>query len=402
MGRTVTLGTIDVSEQGRHYVLDAIDRKRLSPGPHVARFEQKFAAEHDCRFAVACNSGTSALQVSLAALRERHGWADGDEVIVPALTFIATSNVVLHAGLRVRFVDVDPHSYNLDPALLEATVGPRTRAVIPVHLFGQPCDMAPILEIAARHGLAVLEDSCQTMFTRYRGHSIGAFGELACFSTYVAHPLSTGTGGIITTNDLDLDRMCRSLVAHGRNDAYLSIDDDDGLSGHALRRIVESRFSFVRLGYSFRWNELEAGLGLDQLERAEEIIGRHRHVAQLLIKRLRPLDDVLQLPSWPEHSDHSFMVFPLVVRGPIDREALVMFLEERGIETRPMFPLLSQPVYRERFGELELEFPTASWLARAGFYVGCHQHMNEEDVAYLGDVLEQYFAQRDDGKENVR
>jgi len=271
MQRQVRLGVVDIRDEERRLIADALERGRLSPGPYVREFEQRFALAHGSRFAITCNSGTSALQVSLAALKEVRGWRDGDEVIVPALTFIATSNVEIQTGLVPRFADVDRRTANLDPERFAAAIGPRTRAVIPVHLFGQPCDMDPILASARAHDLAVLEDSCQTMFASYRGRSVGAFGELGCFSTYVAHILVTGVGGVITTSDPKLDRICRSLIAHGRDEAYLSIDDDDGLEGDALEAVIRRRFSFVRLGYSYRWTELEAALGLPRLdERAAE------------------------------------------------------------------------------------------------------------------------------------
>ena len=180
MAREITLGVVDIGPRERAYVNDALDRRRLSPGGYVAAFEERFARAHGCRYAVACNSGTSALQVTLAALKEVHGWADGDEVIVPALTFIATSNVVLYNGLTPRFVNVDVRTFDLDPAQIEAAVSPRTRAVIPVHLFGLPCDMEAIERVARRHGLVVLEDSCETMFARCQGQSVGSFGQLAC------------------------------------------------------------------------------------------------------------------------------------------------------------------------------------------------------------------------------
>src|SRR5262245_6692426 len=394
MQRQVRLGVVDIRDEERRLISDALERGRLSPGPYVREFEQRFAAAHGSRFAITCNSGTSALQVSLAALKEVRGWRDGDEVIVPALTFIATSNVVIQTGLVPRFCDVDRRTANLDPERLAAAVGPRTRAVIPVHLFGQPCDMDPIQSVARAHDLAILEDSCQTMFASYRGRSVGAFGELGCFSTYVAHILVTGVGGVITTSDPRLDKICRSLIAHGRDEAYLSIDDDDGLEDDALEAIIRRRFSFVRLGYSYRWTELEAALGLAQLGRTDEIIGNRRHNAARLCAGLAPLSEYLQLPWWPAHSDHSFMVFPVIVRGPVDRDDLVFHLEKNGIETRFLLPLLSQPVYRRMFGDLDAQCPVASSLASAGFYLPCHHQIDDEDVAYVIDVFWDYFESR--------
>lgn len=392
--REITLGTVDIGVRERAYINDALDRNRLSPGKYVAMFEDRFAQEHDCRYAVALNSGTSALQVALACLKETLGWQDGDEVIVPALTFIATSNTVLYTGLVPKFVDVDPLTYNINPSQIEAQLSARTRAIIPVHLFGLPCEMHPIQEIASRNGLEIIEDSCETMFARYRGRSVGSFGRMACFSTYTAHLLVTGVGGLITTNDEKCAMVCRSLISHGRDSIYLNIDDDNGLSDNQLREVISRRFSFVRLGFSFRLTELEGALGLAQLERKEEIIGLRRRNAQTLLTLLKPFQDYLQLPQWPAYSDHSFMMFPIVVRPPVDREDLLHFLERRNIETRYMFPLLSQPIYRRIFPGLENEYPVAQHLSRSGFYIGNHYGLTEEDMAYVAQVFEDYFAAR--------
>ena len=390
--RHIALGEVDLGGRERQYVNDALDRRRLTPGMYVRQFEQGFARAHDCAHAIACNSGTSALHVALTALKITHGWQEGDEVLVPAMTFIATSNIVLYSGLVPRFVEVCPRSYNIDPAQIEAQITPRTRAIIPVHLFGLPCEMDAIEAVARRHNLAILEDSCQTVLARQRGRSVGSFGAAACFSTYTAHTLVTGVGGLITTNDAALALLCRSLVAHGRDTAYLSIDDDDGVSDNQLRDIVARRFSFEHLGFSYRMSELEGALGLAQLERGAAIVGARRRNAARLSELLEPFEQFLQLPTQPEWSDHSFMMYPLVVRAPHSRDALVNYLERQGIETRYMFPLLSQPVYRRLFGNLEAQYPVAGELARRGFYIGCHQNLTGQDLDYVADVFTSYFS----------
>ena len=390
--RSVTVGVVDIGETERKYVNDVLDSNRLSAGKYTRTFEQSFASRHDCRHGVLLNSGTSALQVALATLKEVKGWKDGDEVIVPAVTFIATSNIVLYNGMMPKFVDVDPQFYNIDPSRLEAAITPRTRAVIPVHLFGLPCDMHPILDVAQRYGLAIIEDSCETMFARYGGRSVGSFGTLACFSTYVAHLLVTGVGGIITTNSDEYALICRSLMAHGRDSIYLNIDDDDNVSDSTLREIVARRFSFVRLGFSYRLTELEAALGLAQLERADEIISRRRANAKLLTERLQQYRDFLQLPAVLENCDHSFMMFPIVVKDGLERDDLVNSLEKRGVETRYMLPLLNQPIYRRLFGDLEKRYPVAAWINRSGFYIGCHHMLSVEDIDYVAEVFGEYIA----------
>lgn len=392
--RQVSLGCLSIDDAARRYVDDVLQSNRLSYGKYSRRFEAEFARAHGVRHAVVLNSGTSALQVALAALKEVHGWRDGDEVIVPAVTFVATSNIVLMNGLRPVFVDVDPRTYNIDPARIDAKCGPRTRAIIPVHLCGLPCDMDPILDIARRRGLRVLEDSCETMFVRYRGRHVGSFGDLAAFSTYVAHLLVTGVGGLVTTDDDDLATMCRSLLAHGRDAIYLSIDDDDTADESRLRSIVERRFSFVRLGFSYRVTEMEAALGVAQLEAREGMLARRRENGAYLTGALRRFEEFLQLPWVSEGSEHAFMMYPLLTRGGCDRDKLVNHLERHGIETRYLFPLLTQPVYRRLFGEMLDDYPVARLVSEKGFYFGCHQGLGPEDLEYVVETVADFLEGR--------
>src|SRR5262249_19459450 len=232
--KQIGVGGFTISERGKQLVMQALESNRLSAGPMMARFESEMAAAHDCKFGLMCNSGTSALHIALAALREVHGWRDGDEVLVPAVTFVASSNVVMYNNLKPVFVDVDPKTYTLDPAKIEARITPRTRAIMPVHIGGQPCDMEPIVDIAGRCNLRIVEDSCETMFVSDKGKMVGSFGDVGCFSTYVAHVITTGVGGLCTTNDPDLIVILKSLMNHGRDSIYIRIDDDKDKSGQDL------------------------------------------------------------------------------------------------------------------------------------------------------------------------
>lgn len=393
MEREIGVGGFAVSPLARRYVNEVLDSNRLSYGPFHRRFEAAFAAEHDCRHSVFCNSGTSALQIALQALKEKHGWADGDEVVVPSVTFIATSNVVLHNRMTPVFADVDPRTYTLDPAKFEAAITPKTRAVIPVHLLGLPADMDPIGQIARKRGLAVVEDSAETMFARYKGKKVGSLGDVGCFSTYIAHYIVTGVGGLATTNDPDLQVRLRSLMNHGRDSIYLSIDDDKDAVGDRLHEIVSKRFQFVSVGHSYRATELEAALGLAQLEEKDGIVAARTGMARRLSAGLKEFEDRLQLPFCPPDRDHTFMLYGLVLKGE-DKAPLVNFLEDRGVETRDMLPLLNQPVYRKLFGDLESANPVAKSLNRSAFYVGCHQYMNAQDADYVVEQFRAFFKSR--------
>jgi perosamine synthetase len=387
----VSVGDLQLGAKEKEYLAQVIDSNRLSYGPFTRKFEDLFAAEHDCKFAVFCNSGTSALHIALAALKELHGWADGDEVLVPAVTFVATSNVVLHNRMTPVFVDVDPLTYNIDPAKIADKISPRTRAILPVHLLGLPADMGAIDEIARHHDLKVIEDSCETMFATCRGRKVGSWGDIGCFSTYIAHYIVTGVGGFATTNDPDLAVMLKSLMNHGRDSIYLSIDDDDGVKGKQLFEIAARRFRFVHVGHSFRCTEMEAAIGLAQLERKDEIVARRVDIARQYRERLAGLSDVIQLPTVPPDRDHVFMLFPIVLRTGSKRD-LVNHLESNGIETRDLLPLINQPIYTKMFGDLEPHYPVARWLNEGGFYIGCHQSIGADGVDHVVNSIHRFFA----------
>jgi dTDP-4-amino-4,6-dideoxygalactose transaminase len=263
-----------------------------------------------------------------------------------------------------------------------------------VHLFGQPAEMDPILEIARKYDLKIIEDSCETMFARYRHKSVGSFGDISCFSTYMAHYMVTGVGGLICTNNEQYHDIVKSLANHGRDNSYLSIDDDKGLGDEGLREVVNKRFLFPRLGYSYRCTEMEGALGLAQLERRDEIMLPRKFNSKYLIKYLRPFENYLQLPWSPKYVDHSFMMFPIVIQegAPFSKTDLVMFLEKRNIETRDMNPLINQPFYTKRYGNLESQYPVALWINNNGFYIGCHQKISRAELDYIVNSFRAFFA----------
>ena len=391
--RKITLGTLDISAQGKLYVNDALDNNRLSSGKYVARFESEFAALHDCKHGIFMNSGTSALQVALAALKEFHGYQDGDEVIVPATTFIATSNIVIQNNLKPVFVDVDLDTFNIDVDEIEQALTRKTRCIIPVHLFGLPADMQPIMNMAEHLKLQVIEDSCETMFAYQNSQSVGSFGDLGCFSTYVAHLIVGGVGGLVTTNNDRLAEICRSLMAHGRDSIYTNIDQDDAADDILLKQMIERRYRFERVGYSYRATEVEAAIALSELERWYPNIQTRQDNAELLTSLLSDLPQ-LQLPVIPIDRTHSFMMFPMVVARGVDRDKFLMHLEKNWIETRLLFPLLSQPIYKELFPNLEYQFPVSRRLTKSGFFIGMHQGLTSDDMKYVSDVIHDYFEGR--------
>lgn len=388
----IGVGGLKLTQREKDLVNQVLDSNRLTYGPVSKQFEQEFAKEHDAKYGLFTNSGTSSLQIALQALKVMNNWEDGDEVIVPAVTFVATSNIVLHCNMKPVFVDVEPTTYNIDASKIEEKITKRTKAIIPVHLLGLPAEMGPIMEIAKKHNLSVVEDSCETMFATYKGQKVGSFGDAGCFSTYVAHFLVTGVGGLNTTNDPDLAVKMRSLMNHGRDSIYISCSDDEGLEGEELKEVISRRFTFTDVGYSFRCTELEAALGVGQLERKDEIVADRKRVAEKLLEGLKPFEDRIQLPYCPDDRTHSYMLFGIALRNE-KKEHLVNYLENRNIETRDLLPLINQPIYREMFGDMDEEFPVAKWVNENAFYIGCHSYMDDEEIDFVINAFSDYFKE---------
>ena len=384
----IGVGTLNLDARARELVNEVLVNNRLSYGPMTRRFESEFAKAHGCRFAVFSNSGTSALQIALQTLKELHGWKDGDEVLVPAVTFVATANIVYHNNLTPVFVDVEKDYYGIDVEKLAGALTPRTKAILPVHLFGMPCDMKGVTEFARDHDLKVVEDSAETMFATHYGKPVGSLGDIGCFSTYVAHLLVTGVGGLCTTDNPDYAVCMRSLLNHGRDSIYLSIDDDANLASEELKMVVARRFRFIRMGHSFRATEMEAALGVAALETIDHAIARRRSNAANLTRELSRYEEHLQLPQRRPGSEHSFMTYPIVLRNE-SKHDLVNYLEQRGVETRDMLPLVNQPVYADLVKEDD--FPVAKWINNNGFYIGCHQDLQMAELDYIVAAFERYF-----------
>jgi perosamine synthetase len=387
--RKITLGTLNINAKGKEYVNDALDSNRLSAGKYTKRFEDDFSQLHGCAYGVFVNSGTSALQIALSALKEIHGYQPGDEVIVPATTFIASSNVIIQNGLTPVFADVDSRTFNIDPKEIENKITPRTRCLLPVHLFGLPADMPEICKIANTNGLHILEDSCETMFAGIKGEPVGSFGDMAAFSTYVAHLIVGGVGGLVTTYREDYAHICRSLMAHGRDAIYTNIDDDNEDSDELRKQMIERRYKFDRVGYSYRATELEAAIALSEFEQWRKNIQTRRDNAAYLTSLLFDVP-ALQLPYIPDGYTHSFMMFPMVAGHGVDREGFLMHLERNGVETRYLLPLLGQPVYQKLFPGLEHQYPVSKRLAKQGFFIGMHQGLTKEDIEYISEVIHAY------------
>lgn len=394
----IGIGWAFISDNGKRRVQEILDANRLSQGPRVYEFEKDFARLHNQKYGIALNSGTSALHVGLEAMKEKFGWNVDDKklkVLVPAVTFIASSNACLHAGFEPVFVDVDAKTYNIDPAQIESKIDEDTVAIMPVHLFGQPCEMDPIIELAQKYNLKIIEDCAEAHFATYKDKTVGSFGEMAGFSTYVAHTITTGVGGVITTNDRELMEISRSLLAHGRacTCEKCVASDPSKVCPLRLKTEMDRRFMFVRIGYSYRIGEFEGVIGLDQLDNKDFIMNARKANAEYLTKNLQDVQNYLRLPWYPEYVTHSFMMYPIVIKkeAPFERRDLTTWLEKNNIETRPMMPLLNQPIYKKIFGDIEKNYPVAEWINHCGFYVGCHHGLQREQLDKIVDCIHEFL-----------
>lgn len=383
----ITVGDYKATELERQYINQILDTGRISYGPFCKQFEQEFAKYHNCNYGVLSNSGTSSLQVALQTLKEIHKWYDGDdeadEVIVPALTFAATANVVLHNNLKPILVDVDPVHYAIDPKLIPDAVTSYTKAIILVHPFGQPADMRPIHDQCYEYGLRIIEDSCESMGVQYEDYYVGGMSHIACFSTYAAHIIQTGVGGIAITNKPAYAEKMRSLVNHGRDGIYIS--QEDNIKGD---EVIKRRFNFTSVGHSFRATEFEAALGLAQLQTLEETIKRRNDNASYLTRGLQDLIEYLQLPTIRSGNEHAFMMYPIILRYG-NKWDLIQYLENNDIETREMLPLTNQPAYASWINEKD--YPVAQWINEQGFYIGCHNYLSQDDLDYVIKMFHKYF-----------
>jgi perosamine synthetase len=322
----IPLSAPDITEADIEAVVNVLRTPRLSIGPCMVEFEEAVAQAAGVPYGVAVSSGTAGLHLCLRALDV----GEGDEVILPSFTFIAAGNAVLHQRAKPVFVDIDTDTLNLNPALLEQKITPRTRAIIAVHTFGRPADLDPILDVARKHGLPVIEDACEAIGAQYRGRSVGGIGDLGVFGFYPNKPITTGEGGMLVTRDSRLAEAMRALRNQGRR-------PEDGWLEHGL------------LGYNYRLSEINCVLGVSQMKRLAGILEAREAVAIRYSKELQTIPEVI-LPAL-RIEDSRLCWFVFVVRlsarfTQADRDSIWRQLAQRGIGCGRYFaPLHLQPLF---------------------------------------------------------
>lgn len=354
----------DLGPVERAYLLDCIDHGWISGiGEYVERFERAFSGYCGARHGIATCNGTVAIDLALAVL----GVGAGDEVIIPNLTFVATANAVRHVGAEPVMVDSEAVTWNIDTSQIEAAITPRTRAIIAVHLYGHPADMQPIMDLARRHCLYVIEDAAEAHGASYRGRRVGALGDIGCFSFYGNKIVTAGEGGMLVTNDDDLAARARLL------------------RGQAMD--TQRQYWHTEVGYNFRMTNLQAAIGLGQTERIEQILLRKRAIAMRYSERLRHLPGVV-LPPETEWARNVYWMYSILIDPACgsSRDVVRQALAQRGIETRPFFfPVSALPPYRtfRTVGAC----PVSQRLSEQGMNLPSSPRLTDQDIEYVVEAI---------------
>jgi perosamine synthetase len=334
----------------------------LGAGPAVTQFEKNYARFAGVKHAVAVNTGTAALHSAMVAA----GVKQGDEVILPSFTFVATAEAVVMAGGKPVFTDIDPDTYNISPAEVEKNVTKKTRAIVPVDLYGFPADAKPICEIADAHDFAVVEDAAQAHGATYKGKPAGVFADAACWSLYASKNITTGEGGVVTTDSDEVTETLRLLRTHGEKAKYASL----------------------MLGYNYRMSEIQAAIGLVQLEKLSAFVAKRRANAKRLTKILAKTER-LQLPKETKDRQHSWYLYTVRLKDgdETERNKILEELKKKGIGAQAYYvhPVHMMPYYRESFGSRKL--PETEKAAKQVFSLPIHPGVTEEQVDYIGETL---------------
>ena len=363
-----------IGEEEIAEVVETLRSGWLTTGPKVRQFEEAFAAYVGVRHAIAVNSCTAALHLALEAV----GLGPGDEVILPTYTFAATGEVVTYLGARPILADCRPDTLNIDVTTVEPLITPRTKAIIPVHVAGQPCDMDPIMELAKAHRLHVIEDAAHALPATYKGKMIGAIGDLTAFSFYATKPITTGEGGMITTTRDDYAARIKRMSLHGLSgDAWNRYSD----KGHWYYEILD-------FGFKYNLTDLAAALGIQQLRRSDDFYKRRREIARKYSEGFSDLETCVP-PREAEYGTHAWHLYILALNPPTlagGRDEVIRSLGEQGIGTSVHFiPLHLHPMYQKTFGYRQGAFPNAELAFERAISLPIYPGMTNADI---GRVIE--------------
>lgn len=354
----IALSKMYVNEQIQQTVIDALNSGKYIKGQYLQTFEHDFAHFCNTKYAVGVSSGTSAILLSLMA----RGIGTGDEVIVPSHTFIATASPSVFLGAKPVYVDIDPETYTVDPADIRRKLSSKTKVIIPVHLYGHPCDMDAVNNLAKEYGLHVIEDACQAHGATYKRKMVGSLGDVACFSFYPAKNMTVlGDGGMVTTNNEELARRIRMLADHGRTEKYV----------HEL------------LGLNFRMSEIHAAIGIEQLRHLDEWNDRRHKIASKYNDLLGDLD--LVLPIENEWARHVYYMYVIRVR---ERDKLASYLKEKGIQTGIHYPI---PLHRQPCVQSNTHLPVTEEYVDQILSIPMHPQLTDAEVEYVASYIREFM-----------
>jgi perosamine synthetase len=359
----IPLARPDITEREIQAVVSVLRTPYLSLGPKLKEFEEKIASYAGVRYAVAVNSGTSALHLIVRAL----GFSEGDEVITTPFSFVASSNCLLFERVTPVFVDIDPQTLNLDVRQIEPKITERTRAILAVDVFGHPAEWDELERLARKYTLKLIEDSAEAIGAEYKGRKAGSFGDAAVFAFYPNKQMTTGEGGVVLTNDERIAKLCRSLRNQGRGEGSEWLQHE-------------------RLGYNYRLSDINCALGLAQFERLEEMLKKRERVAQMYNERLQSVKGV-HIPYVAPHVKISWFVY--VIRlgeeyTQTDRDRILQGLRAHGIGCSNYFsPIHLQPFYRELFGYKPGDFPVTESVAARTIALPFYNNLTEAQIDYV-------------------
>jgi perosamine synthetase len=360
----VALSAPWIDERDEELVLETMRSGRLSLGPAGPRFEELLAEAVGVRYCAAVSSGTAGLHLCMRLA----GVEAGDEVITSPYSFVASANCAIYEGAKPVFAEIDPTTYNLDPAAVAAAITPRTKAIVAVDIFGYPCELDRLRDLCDYHGIRLVEDACEALGARYKGKLIGSHGHLATFAFYPNKQLTTGEGGAVTTNDQDEHGLLVSLRNQGRLD-------------------TRSWLMHGRLGYNYRLDDISAALGIGQLEKLDRILAGRRAVADRYAELLADVDVETPLPDDADH-ERSWFVYVVKLPTGIDRDAVIGRLGEHGVASAPYLPSIHlQDYMRERYGFREGMLPVSEDCSRRTLALPFHARLDPGDQEYVVESL---------------
>jgi UDP-4-amino-4,6-dideoxy-N-acetyl-beta-L-altrosamine transaminase len=350
-------------------VIDTLKSGWITTGPKVKLFEEEVQEFIGSKHAIAVSSCTSALHLSLVA----YGVGSGDEVITTPFTFASTINVIIHQGAKPVFVDIDRETYNIDVTRIEDNITEKTRAIIPVHYAGHPCEMDDLMEIAQKYDLIIIEDAAHAFSALYKGRKIGTIGHITCFSFYATKNLTTGEGGMITTNDDEVAEKVRMLRLHG-------------MSRDAWKRYTSKGswyYEVVYPGYKYNMTDIQAALGLAQLRKINHMQRRREEIAKMYNEAFDDLTEVI-IPQVKDYVRHSWHLYPILLETnllKINRNTFIEALKAENIGTSVHFiPIHLHPYYREKYGFKQGDFPNAEYVYEREISLPIYPSMTDEDV----------------------